>query len=140
MAVSSIAPFDSDKEINCTLCGQPYRDPRLLPCLHAFCFHCLQKQLDDSTDQQASLVCPTCMEQVHFPSTIYLSTSTYATKRTPFVACWSSRRQENVKIVTVRRRRARSVPTVATAGFESANNACNSTESSPATRSTRSLV
>ena len=67
MAYSSNAHNDSDKEVNCSLCRQPYRDPRLLPCLHTFCFDCLKKLLDDSTDHQADLLCPTCSERSPLP-------------------------------------------------------------------------
>ena len=64
---SANTTIDSDKEVSCALCEKPYRDPRLLPCLHAFCFDCLQKELDDSTDRQASLLCPTCSEPIPLP-------------------------------------------------------------------------
>ena len=141
MAFSSItpvcSPVDSDEEINCSFCIQPYRDPRLLPCLHTFCFDCLQKQLDDSTDQQAALLCPTCFEEIPLPISdlpihVYLRNQANTVRRVL--------RLENVRIVIAKRRRARSVPIVATAGFESASSAYNSTKSSRATRSTRSLV
>ena len=66
---STTVHSQSDKEVSCqcALCENPYRDPRLLPCLHAFCFDCLQKQLGDSTDQQAGLICPTCSEPIPLP-------------------------------------------------------------------------
>ena len=70
-------PVDCGKDGYCFLCKEPYRDPRLLPCLHAFCFNCLQKQLEDPTEKQAALLCPTCLEQTplridDLPSHIYL--------------------------------------------------------------------
>ena len=35
------------QQLECSLCQGIYRDPRLLPCGHTFCLHCL--------DQQASI-------------------------------------------------------------------------------------
>ena len=59
--------FRSLVDVNCSLCRQPYSDPRLLPCLHAFCFDCLQKLSDESNFQKATLPCPTCFEQTARP-------------------------------------------------------------------------
>ena len=49
---------------NCSLCKQPYREPRILPCLHTFCLDCLQKFFDESTDEQSAFRCPTCFEPI----------------------------------------------------------------------------
>ena len=86
MAFSSITPIDSGKEVTCTLCRQPYCDPRLLPCLHAFCFDCLKQQLDDSNQRQADLLCPTCSERsplplIDLPSHVYLRNQANAVRR-----------------------------------------------------------
>ena len=82
MAVCS-APVDN---VECFLCKQPYRDPRLLPCLHAFCYECLKKLLDNSTEQQATLLCPTCFEQStlpvrDLPKHVYLSNNAKTARR-----------------------------------------------------------
>ena len=63
----TMAAYDAPVDVECFLCRQPYRDPRLLPCLHAFCYDCLLKNLHDSTDQQTSLSCPKCFEHVSLP-------------------------------------------------------------------------
>ena len=73
-------------DVECVLCRQPYREPRLLPCLHAFCYDCLRKHLDDSTDQQATLLCPTCFEQTplsiqDLPRHVYLSNNANTARR-----------------------------------------------------------
>ena len=86
MDSSSITPIDPNKEINCSLCRQPYRDPRLLPCLHTFCFDCLKKQLDDSTERQADLLCPSCSERSPIPLSdlpihVYLQNQANAVRR-----------------------------------------------------------
>ena len=57
----------SPSDVNCSLCSKPFHDPRLLPCLHSFCFDCLKGLQDDSTSQKATLVCPTCFEQTTLP-------------------------------------------------------------------------
>ena len=86
MALSPTTPVDSDEEVNCTLCKQPYCDPRLLPCLHTFCFDCLQRQVDDSTERQADLLCPTCSERsplrlIDLPCHVYLRHQASAVRR-----------------------------------------------------------
>ena len=42
-------------ELFCRVCLEPYEDPRILPCLHTFCFKCLQKIAADRM-----VVCPVC--------------------------------------------------------------------------------
>ena len=81
-----MAAYSTPVDVECVLCKQPYRDPRLLPCLHAFCYECLQKLLDDSTEQQATLVCPNCFEQVplpirDLPRHVYLSNNANIARR-----------------------------------------------------------
>ena len=52
-------------EAQCEKCEEPFTDPRILPCLHTFCFKCLQK-VTESTNEP--LQCPTCDEKVPVPS------------------------------------------------------------------------
>lgn len=42
--------------VKCTLCQEPYRDPKVLACFHSFCKGCLAKHLD----QPERIICPTC--------------------------------------------------------------------------------
>lgn len=42
--------------IKCTLCQEPYRDPKVLACFHSFCKGCLAKHLD----QPERIICPQC--------------------------------------------------------------------------------
>lgn len=50
----------------CPLCFGHYEDPRMLPCLHSFCRHCLQKMID-VTDTKQTIECPTCQRAIDVP-------------------------------------------------------------------------
>ena len=43
-------------DLRCGICLELFKDPRSLPCLHTFCFECLQQSLGNSH----SLKCPVC--------------------------------------------------------------------------------
>ena len=47
--------------IECSLCMDPFDDPRALPCLHTFCFKCLKQLLD-----QDKIKCPKCRKEYDF--------------------------------------------------------------------------
>lgn len=49
----------SMKDILCQLCGQVYKEPRMLICLHNFCTDCLMKYLLNTTKEEV-LICPQC--------------------------------------------------------------------------------
>ncbi|CTQ86624.1 RING-type E3 ubiquitin transferase [Caenorhabditis elegans] len=42
--------------VKCTLCLEPYRDPKVLACFHSFCKGCLAKHLE----QPERIICPQC--------------------------------------------------------------------------------
>ena len=42
----------------CGICKQPYTDPRLLHCMHTFCYGCIVQLLNVSDHQD--VVCPMC--------------------------------------------------------------------------------
>ena len=50
----------------CQLCSKPYRDPRILPCLHSFCTQCLYKEIERSGTKQ-NMECPTCQRSITIP-------------------------------------------------------------------------
>ena len=52
--------------IICQLCSKPYRDPRILPCLHSFCAQCLHKEIERSGTKQ-NMECPTCQRSITIP-------------------------------------------------------------------------
>lgn len=54
-----------NSDVTCQLCSKPFSDPRLLSCLHSFCFQCLQKETEkEGTNSCVS--CPTCHKNVWF--------------------------------------------------------------------------
>ncbi|KAH3798672.1 hypothetical protein DPMN_152274 [Dreissena polymorpha] len=50
--------------IQCKLCNNIYTDPRLLECLHSFCFDCIKSYMPEcSSLQNAVIQCPLCQEE-----------------------------------------------------------------------------
>ena len=49
---------------SCGLCSRHFSDPRLLPCLHSFCYECLVKHFDAN---KSGYSCPTCKEALNIP-------------------------------------------------------------------------
>ena len=49
---------------SCELCSQYFSDPRMLPCLHSFCYECLVKHYDAEKSERS---CPTCKEPLEIP-------------------------------------------------------------------------
>ena len=51
-------------QLTCSVCLENYREPRVLPCLHAFCKMCLERLVSrDGT----SLTCPNCRRTTRVP-------------------------------------------------------------------------
>lgn len=58
--------------LTCSICKEPFTDPKVLPCTHTFCAGCLHQYYDSHTDDDAAaeskrpttLPCPVC--RVHF--------------------------------------------------------------------------
>ncbi|EDO30925.1 predicted protein, partial [Nematostella vectensis] len=46
-------------EVTCSICIEHFDDPRVLPCLHSFCRHCLE-ELAVHSEGRGKLVCPLC--------------------------------------------------------------------------------
>lgn len=49
----------------CKLCAENFSDPRMLPCLHSFCYDCLRKHFDS---RKSNYACPTCHEAFELPN------------------------------------------------------------------------
>ena len=52
--------------ITCQLCFEPFKEPRILPCLHSFCGQCLHRQIERSGTKQ-NMECPTCQRSITIP-------------------------------------------------------------------------
>ena len=52
--------------ITCGVCSKPYKDPRILPCLHSFCLQCLHHEIQKSGSQQM-FQCPICERNTSIP-------------------------------------------------------------------------
>jgi len=46
-------------QIKCSLCNSELSDPRLLECLHSFCFNCVQQVKRENE----KIICPTCLNE-----------------------------------------------------------------------------
>ena len=62
VTVRSAAPPPSQKETvhACPLCSSEYKDPRVLPCTHTYCFNCIR----DKLIKNDRVTCPKCHHEV----------------------------------------------------------------------------
>ena len=47
------------EEVSCSVCGDTFTDPKVLPCLHSYCLHCLNK-LQRTSGRVGQIRCPEC--------------------------------------------------------------------------------
>ena len=52
--------------LECGICHNQYKDPKLLPCFHVFCKQCLER-LEQKKDSQSVLQCPNCRRTTALP-------------------------------------------------------------------------
>ena len=53
------------RNLRCIMCRDIYRRPKLLPCLHTLCLHCVETQVAEHGPQ--SFPCPQCGKTVQVP-------------------------------------------------------------------------
>ncbi|XP_019646860.1 PREDICTED: uncharacterized protein LOC109487322 [Branchiostoma belcheri] len=53
--------------LECTICLEPYKDPKILPCLHTFCKDCLEKFVAKQSKVKDRFPCPTCRIETVLP-------------------------------------------------------------------------
>ena len=51
----------------CSICYEEFEDPRMLPCLHTFCYNCL-KQLVQDKEPGDIMPCPLCRTEFTIPA------------------------------------------------------------------------
>ena len=54
------------EELRCGQCLKSYKDPRLLTCLHSFCFTCIQDHVTKHKWKR-SMLCPLCNKEMNIP-------------------------------------------------------------------------
>lgn len=52
------------EEITCSICGELFKEPKTLPCLHTFCKECMQASLDTAERMKGQKTCPLCRSPV----------------------------------------------------------------------------
>ncbi|KAI8498636.1 hypothetical protein Bbelb_238380 [Branchiostoma belcheri] len=53
--------------LECTICLEPYKDPKILPCLHTFCKDCLETFIAKQSKVKDRFPCPTCRIETVLP-------------------------------------------------------------------------
>lgn len=61
-----VSLMDAKKELKCGICTDKFTDPRLLSCLHTFCFNCLRRYIDKGK-HKAWFPCPLCNRKIDIP-------------------------------------------------------------------------
>ncbi|XP_071787106.1 uncharacterized protein [Asterias amurensis] len=53
--------------IECPICLSRFTDPKILDCLHNFCFKCLQELTDKQDPKTDLIICPMCKKETSIP-------------------------------------------------------------------------
>lgn len=56
-----------ERQLNCSVCLERFKDPKALPCLHSFCTECLVKLLASSGRSGNLIRCPNCRREARLP-------------------------------------------------------------------------
>ena len=57
---SSEALKKLEEQLTCPICLEQFTNPKILPCFHSFCFHCLEGMAPKLVEGNLCLPCPTC--------------------------------------------------------------------------------
>ena len=58
------------EEVSCSVCMSPFTNPKILPCFHTFCLHCLN-QLQRTSGKHGEITCPECRKKFQVPGSGY---------------------------------------------------------------------
>ncbi|XP_033631723.1 E3 ubiquitin-protein ligase TRIM71-like [Asterias rubens] len=53
--------------IECPICLSRFTDPKILDCLHSFCFKCLQELIEKQDPKTVIIICPMCKKETSIP-------------------------------------------------------------------------
>ena len=53
--------------VECALCIEGYKTPRMLPCQHCFCEDCLKEHISTNSKPGGTFECPNCRQEVDIP-------------------------------------------------------------------------
>ena len=55
------------QQLTCPVCLDCYNNPRTLPCLHSYCYHCLDRFPVDVQGDEKFIICPVCRQTAQLP-------------------------------------------------------------------------
>ena len=58
------------EEVSCSVCMSPFTKPKILPCFHTFCLHCLN-ELQRTSGKHGEITCPECRRKFQVPGSGY---------------------------------------------------------------------
>ena len=80
------------RTVQCPICAEDIEDPRLLPCIHAFCLKCLRRYCSDKLPGD-DVPCPVCRSEFQIPKNGVVGLPLRAHSQEPFSASEQSIRR-----------------------------------------------
>ncbi|XP_022104071.1 uncharacterized protein LOC110986484 [Acanthaster planci] len=63
VTIESVLERISQGHLDCPICSNRFKQPKILECLHSFCTHCLEDLCQAGDPNSPALVCPTCRKE-----------------------------------------------------------------------------